>query len=99
MKGFHTSPEIWSQLLYGIQDNSSAMECIINELPVKPFSKLIAQFDNIARSDFTNLLQIKHKLKILSEEQLSDHDETHDSTWKTIITSLQFIEDFLISLT
>ena len=91
------SPELWSRLLYGTEDYIYKIECIINELKIKPWSKIISQHD-IIENNFTNSAQIQRNLKFLFEEKVFHPDETNDLTWKTVIENLQLIENLLITL-
>jgi hypothetical protein len=88
IKGFITSTELWARLLYGTEDYSYIIERIIDELKIKPWSKIISQ---------RNLVHIKHYLKHLFEEKVFRAHETSDLTW-TIVRNLELLESLLTTL-
>jgi len=97
IKGFYTSAEVWSKLLYGSEENDLSMELNLNKLSTRnSFSKLIEQFGSLLRHDDElsgNLLQIEEKFEALCQldsrnnnpEQIFNNYEVFYSTGRTII--------------
>ncbi|CAF2990888.1 unnamed protein product [Rotaria sp. Silwood2] len=104
--GFNTSPEVWSKLLYGTEENELSMELILNQLSTRySFSKLIEQFESLVRcgdDSSKQLLKIKKKFKALCQldftndnpKQISNN-EVFYSTWIKITSSLNSIKHIL----
>ncbi|CAF4999876.1 unnamed protein product, partial [Rotaria sp. Silwood1] len=106
---FNKSPEVWSKLLYGTEENELSMELILNQLSTRySFSKLIEQFGSLIRcgdDSSEQLLKIKKEFKALCQldftndnpEQISNN-EVFYSTWIKIASSLDSIKHILKSL-